>query len=567
MTQTEALNILKLGHNAYITGPAGSGKTYLLNQFIAYLREHNVDVGITASTGIAATHMGGVTIHSWTGLGIKSHVTEHDLEAMTDKKYLAKRMEKVKVLIIDEVSMLHDFRLNLIDQIMQAFKGNNKPFGDVQLVLCGDFFQLPPVSRQGEPESLFIYHSESWRSANLKICYLEEQFRQTDDAALQVLNGIRRNLVTPEIRTLLDQSHKRNKKGHIAPPTRLFTHNVDVDQINEEELQTIDGTMVTYTMNESGNEVLVSMLKKSCLAPERLRLKKGARVMFVKNNFEAGYVNGTLGEVVELKGEYQGPIIKVSKSGELIQVECESWKIEEDGVTKAEIKQYPLRLAWAITVHKSQGMSLDAVEVDLSKSFERGMGYVALSRVRTMAGLTILGLNEEALKVNDEVLEYDEILQEQSAKAVQDILKPMSAKELAEKQKKYIASIGSPKKPEKTDTYEITLDLIGDGMSIKEIATRRKMTEETIINHIEKLVERDPFVLEELDHIRRAIPHRHFKTISEALLLKYEESKDWRLAPVKDYLDKNKKVHRLSPAPTYRDIQLVKIFMKADQGK
>lgn len=566
MTQKEALDILKLGHNVYITGPAGSGKTYLLNQFIHYLKEHNVDVGITASTGIAATHMGGVTIHSWTGLGIKSYMTEHDLEALTDKKYLAKRMGKVKVLIIDEVSMLHDFRLNLIDQIMQMFKGNSKPFGGVQLILCGDFFQLPPVSRQGEPESQFIYHSESWHKANLKICYLEEQFRQTDDAALRVLNSIRKNLVTPEIRGILDEVHAKNKKTHVAEPTRLFTHNVDVDQINEEELDTIDGPMVTYTMNESGNEVLVSMLKKSCLAPERLRLKKGARVMFVKNNFEAGYVNGTLGEVVTLRGESQGPVIKISKTGELVHVERESWKIEEDGITKAEITQYPLRLAWAITVHKSQGMSLDAVEVDLSKSFERGMGYVALSRVRTMAGLTILGINEEALKVNDDVLEYDEILQEQSDKAVEEILKPLSPAELASKQQKYIELIGSPKKAEKTDTYEITLDLIEDGMTIKQIATRRKMTEETIITHIEKLVDRDPFVLEELDTIRRGIPSRHYKAISEALLLKHHELKDWRLAPVKDYLDKNKKTLRLSPAPTYRDIQLVKIFVKAEHG-
>ncbi len=569
MTQDQALDILKQGHNVYITGPAGSGKTYLLNKYIEYLKGHEEEVGVTASTGIAATHMGGTTIHSWTGLGIRHILSPYDLEALVEKKYLKKRMAKVKVLIIDEVSMLHHFRLDLINEILQTFKNTDKPFGGVQIVLCGDFFQLPPVTRTGEDPAQFVYHSNAWKSANLKICYLEEQFRQTDDAALRVLNAIRGNVVTPEIRAHLTAAHSENKKETLdIVPTRLYTHNENVDEVNERELGKIEGTVRRYEMLSKGNPVLISMLKKSCLAPEILSLKNGARVMFVKNNFDKGYVNGTLGEVVALQGEGYGPKVRIWRTEELVELDRESWKIEEDGTVKAEINQYPLRLAWAITVHKSQGMSLDAVEVDLSRSFEPGMGYVALSRVRTLAGLTILGMNEEALKVNNEVLEFDEVLKEKSAEAAAELSK-MSPDAIKKKQEAFYKTFEqSLKAKEKSmPTHKITAELVSEGLSLEEVAKKRAMTEQTIIGHLEKLVEEDPFFLEEMEKIKKAIQYRHFEEISKAIIACYEEHKDWKLAPVKSYLDKHKKTLRLSPAPGYRDIQLVRIFVKAEYGK
>ena len=177
MTQKDALDILKMGYNCYITGAAGSGKTHLLNEYIKFLKNKGVEAGITASTGIAATHMGGTTIHSWSGLGIRDNLTEYDLEDLESKKYLYDRFKNTDVLIIDEVSMLHHFRLDLIERIARHLKRNQLPFGGMQVILCGDFFQLPPVSRVGERESLFSYKSETWKKLNLKICYLEEQHR------------------------------------------------------------------------------------------------------------------------------------------------------------------------------------------------------------------------------------------------------------------------------------------------------------------------------------------------------------------------------------------------------
>ena len=153
MLQSEALDILKMGRNVFLTGPAGSGKTHVLNAYVQYLKSHAVYVAVTASTGIAATHLGGQTIHSWSGLGVRDKLTDRDIEDLMERQYLYKRFDRTKVLIIDEVSMLHHFRLDLIEWICRQMKHNEKPFGGMQIILSGDFFQLPPVTRGEIAES------------------------------------------------------------------------------------------------------------------------------------------------------------------------------------------------------------------------------------------------------------------------------------------------------------------------------------------------------------------------------------------------------------------------------
>ena len=358
MTQRDALNILKTGANVFLSGPAGSGKTYVLNEYIKYLKEHEVPVGITASTGIAATHMGGVTIHSWSGMGIKNSLSDHDLASLSDKKQVARRFEETPVLIIDEVSMLHHFRLDMLDQIAKKLRKNDAAFGGLQIVLCGDFFQLPPVSRYGDQEAHFIYRSEAWRDGKFTICYLHENHRQMNDPIVSVLNDIRSGEVSDEAREQLQSRFKGREMAHEdreVEPTRLYTHNVDVDSVNEGELTKVDASEFVYEMHSKGKKPLIEALKKSCLAPENLRLKVGARVMCVKNNFEEGYVNGTLGVVLTC-GYGVDPVIHSAPSpdypnGRRITVGRAEWTIEDDGKVLAEISQYPLRLAWAITVH------------------------------------------------------------------------------------------------------------------------------------------------------------------------------------------------------------------------
>jgi ATP-dependent exoDNAse (exonuclease V) alpha subunit len=416
MTQTQALSLLKQGHNVFLTGPAGSGKTYVLNQYIAYLKAQNKGVGITASTGIAATHLGGITIHSWSGLGIKDQLTDDDLVNLLIKPYLRKRLTQVEALIIDEVSMLHARQLDLVNKICQLFRESDQPFGGLQLILCGDLFQLPPVSKRDQP-AFFITAAQSWSLSHIKICYLEEQFRQTDSQLEHVLSAIRQGEVDEDVYMPLQQRIGAIIEDMPAP-TKLYSHNIDVDAVNTRHLQQIDSPAKLFDMHMTGQPQLVQTLVNGCLAPQRLTLKLGAQVMFVKNNFDKGYVNGTLGTVVDW--DKDGLPVICQPNGDLLYPEMASWKVEEDGRTLAELSQLPLRLAWAITIHKSQGMSLDAAEVDLGKSFVPGMGYVALSRVRTLSGLTIKSINNIALQINQNILELDQEFRRQSAKAEEE---------------------------------------------------------------------------------------------------------------------------------------------------
>jgi hypothetical protein len=561
MTQTEALEILKLGHNVFLTGPAGSGKTHLLNKYINFLKDNYVDVGITASTGIAATHMGGTTIHSWTGMGIKDSLNKFELEELKTRKYLRDRFLRTQVLVIDEVSMLHHFRLDLINKVCQYMKNSLLPFGGIQVILCGDFFQLPPIARAGEPLAQFAYEAEIWKEADFKICYLEEQHRQTDSAFLKVLNEIRGNCLSDEGMKHLMSRHTNTKAWPLkarplCEPTRLHTHNIDVDEINARELQKLHGQQREYTMDGHGRKPLVDSLKKSCLAPEVLKLKTGAKVMFVKNNFEEGYVNGTLGKIVGFDAD--GPIVQTA-SGKNIHVKPASWMIEEDGKPKATILQYPLRLAWAITVHKSQGMSLDAIEVDLSKSFEKGMGYVALSRVRSLEGLTLLGLNDLAVQVRGEVLDFDQELKKISNKHLAEMY-ALSDAEKKEKQKKFLEKIRPDRtasgriKKIKISTYDETRKYLEAGMNINEIANMKGTKVGTVLDHLEKLLEEDNHL--DIRGLEAEIPASKFRKIYRAFNDIYGDNRELRLTPVMKVLEKE------GGHFTFEDLRLVRLFLR-----
>jgi len=464
MTQEQALEILKMGHNVFLTGSAGSGKTYVLNKYIQFLRENKVGVGVTASTGIAATHMNGMTIHSWSGLGILDVLSPEKIERILNKSPVTRRFKKTKVLIIDEVSMLHSFRLDLLDELLRAYFENELPFGGIQVVLCGDFFQLPPISKDGK-KAEFVNRSKVWENMNLKVCYLSTQHRQKEDGLLDVLESIRAGEVGEEVLLHLKERYNISLEDHPSA-TKLHTHNFSVDMENDRELKKLSGDAKSYQMQLSGNKKMAEFLKQSCLSPERLILKKGAFVMFTKNNFDSGYVNGTLGEVAGFN-EVGLPIVRTF-GGDEILAEPEEWSIEEDGKVRATVRQIPLRLAWAITIHKSQGMTLDAAEIDLSRSFVEGMGYVALSRVSTLSGLNLRGLNDMALRVNEEALDFDIKLKEASEKAVAE-LSEVKEQEKKEKMSKFLGKVEKTE-TEHVSTLEKTKQLAEEKLSIKEIA-------------------------------------------------------------------------------------------------
>ncbi|MDO8260552.1 MAG: PIF1 family DEAD/DEAH box helicase [Candidatus Magasanikbacteria bacterium] len=405
MTQQNALKALKLGYNIFLTGAAGSGKTFVLNKYIDYLKNKGIGVAITASTGIAATHMNGITIHAWSGMGIREELRESDFKKIARSARVRRRLKNAKVLIIDEVSMLQARQLDMVDAICRRFIDKNLPFGGLQVVLSGDLFQLPPVQKDLNKEVEFVFSSRVWNESNFRTIYLNEQHRQKNDKLVKVLNCIRADKVSVSEIEILKTRIGAKLTGPIKP-TRLFTHNQEVDYINERELNKLRENIMIYEMRSQGNERLVEMLKNGCLASQTLALKKGAQVMFVKNNFDREYVNGTTGIVEGFDEESKMPIV-LTHAGKRIVASPEMWAIEADDTILAHIRQVPLRLAWAITIHKSQGMSLDTVEIDLTKSFEYGMGYVALSRVRTLAGMRLLGMNDLALEVNPDISVID----------------------------------------------------------------------------------------------------------------------------------------------------------------
>jgi ATP-dependent DNA helicase PIF1 len=417
MTQDEALQILKTGASVFLTGEPGSGKSYVATRFVSYLRRENVAVSMTASTGIAAAQLGGTTVHAWSGIGARSQVTRADLDVIAKNRRITDRIKKARVLIIDEVSMLSGQTLSAVGQVCQFVRKSNDPFGGLQVVFVGDFFQLPPVVRRDDrhaPEaesqdaediSPFAYSSRAWRDLDPSICYLTEQHRQTDMEFSALLGAIRSNRCGRADLDLL-AGRKLRQENLPRSVTRLFTHNMDVDRINQAELVKLPGEAKSFFMTSMGDKLLADGLKRGCLSPERLDLKTGAVVMFTKNDPDGRYVNGTLGTVTDFDRDDGNPVV-VTKTGSTIFAKPAEWKVSEDDSVKAGIAQIPLRLAWAITVHKSQGMSLDAAVMDLSNAFEYGQGYVALSRVRSLSGLHLLGWNERALRVHPEALAKD----------------------------------------------------------------------------------------------------------------------------------------------------------------
>jgi ATP-dependent DNA helicase PIF1 len=411
MRQAQALNVMLSGKSVFLTGAPGAGKTYILNEFIKRSKAAGKTVAVTASTGIAATHIGGTTIHSWSGLGIKDRLDERDRKAMAGSSKLIKRYNSTDILMIDEISMLHGQRLDMVNQAAKLLRRSLEPFGGLQVVLVGDLFQLPPVSR-GTSDLDFAHLSAAWEELAPKICYLTEQHRQTSGGLLDFLEAMRQGDLQDFHHELL-QERIGAEPGHGQQVTKLYAHNIDIDTINQSRLDSITAKPWTYNMQTKGSAAKIEQIRRSVLAPEVLELKAGAEVMFVANNPSAGYVNGTRGQVVGFEDSL--PIVKITRSGRKIKVDGHDWKLEEDGKVRAEVSQLPLRLAWAITIHKSQGMSLDAAEIDLSKSFTPGMGYVALSRVRGLDGLYLRGINAMALQLHPQIHDLDGRLRQASA--------------------------------------------------------------------------------------------------------------------------------------------------------
>ncbi|WP_182405188.1 AAA family ATPase [Psychrobacter sp. GP33] len=578
MRQSSALDILKTGQNVFLTGSAGSGKTYTLNQYINYLRARRVPVAVTASTGIAATHMNGTTIHSWSGIGIKDELSERDLTNLARKQFLADRLKDTAVLVIDEISMLHAKQLNVVNEVLKHVRKSPLAFGGIQVVVAGDFFQLPPIGSRGESNrEKFAFMSQAWLDAGFHICYLSEQHRQVSEEANggidldDILNQIRRQEVSFESIAALENTFNQDID---IKRTRLYTHNLNVNKINDTELADLKGETMRFDATLNGDTKLVETLKKTVRTQDELILKVGAKVMFIKNNTELGVSNGTMGELVgfaavkveddsnksdalidddantDIKSKAKAdkkekskdkkkvaitkkmPVVRLNTGREVV-AEPEEWIIEDEhGEVLASYEQVPLCLAWAITIHKSQGMTLDAAEIDLSRTFELGQGYVALSRLKSLAGLQLLGMNDMSLQLDplargadkrflvlsDEADANYAMLDEKSMKQEHDnfilksggtlsksvidayasLQKKRREQQLAQQNKKQ--KLGNQIADKSASTLLATRLLLEESLSIAEIAESRGLAQSTIMRHISDLKRQDPSLA--CDHLR-----------------------------------------------------------------
>ena len=370
---------------------------------------------MTASTGIAAVNISGRTVHSWSGIGANSTLSRSQLYAIKNSQAGA-RIRDADTLVIDEVSMLSGDTLEAIDNACRAARDVwHKPFGGLQVILVGDFFQLPPVIKNGA-QYRFAFEAPAWEELDLAVCYITERHRQNDPAFLELLSSIRSGECDPGAPMLRRRLFDPEGVPDNIPSFR--THNEAVNAMNAARLAGLPGLGVSYTMVSEGDPRLVSELARGCQSPERFTLKDGSVVMFTRNDPAGRFVNGTTGVVVDACGRDGWPVVE-TRGGSIITADPMAWEVlepepEERDIGRpivrrvlARITQVPLRLGWAITVHKSQGMSLDAAVMDLSGAFEYGQGYVALSRVRSLEGLHLLGWNERALQVHPAVLRKD----------------------------------------------------------------------------------------------------------------------------------------------------------------
>ena len=438
MRQSEALAILLSGANVFLTGAPGAGKTYVLNEFIRHARAAGADVAVTASTGIAATHVDGQTVHSWSGVGVADTLTPALLKTIRTRR--RRRIEAADVLVIDEASMMHAWLFDMVDQVCRAMRRDPRPFGGMQVVLSGDLFQLPPVSVGGRDRDLvppkpefvaareryakagldpdgFVTESLVWRELNPTVCYLTEQHRQDDGRLLTVLTHIRESRVDAADRdALVTRLGAAPDPGMVA--THLFPVNRQADRLNDMRLAAIALDEHEFHAEQAGPANLVNRLKKNMLAPERLVLKEGAAVMALRNDADRQYVNGSLGAVRGFADEARGgwPIVEF-ENGNIVTMKPASWEMTDGDAVLASVKQVPLRCAWGITIHKSQGMTLDRAVMDLRRTFAPGMGYVALSRVESLEGLYLEGVNERMFLVSPDAVRLDGALLASSAEA------------------------------------------------------------------------------------------------------------------------------------------------------
>ena len=428
------------GENLFITGPGGTGKTFLIRKLVADMKERGLVYQVCALTGCAAVLLGegARTLHSWCGMGLAKGNKDAISYKIVHNKLTAKVLKKVRVLIVDEVSMLSKRIFEALNDAMKKLRKSAAPFGGVQLIFTGDFFQLPPVGDDDE-SSRFCFESSEWLETFHLNNHIELKhiFRQDDDVYKKVLNQVRRGELDAECTTILQTCLKKEIVGDI-PPTKLFAVRSKTEFVNTRMYDKLEGEerifkleiayeLTTYV--ESGKSISLGDIGKcrdlniaeKMSEAERLAiqhnrvselgLKKGTRVMCIHNiAVDEGICNGSQGIIVDFIGK-EGPGAPIVLFTNGIKMVIPPVWVQSDEFPCIGIGQIPLCLAWALTIHKIQGATLSIAEMDLGNSvFEYGQTYVALSRIKSLEGLYLSAFQPKRIKANPLVKEfYDQI--------------------------------------------------------------------------------------------------------------------------------------------------------------
>ena len=411
LEQSQVITAFEAGKNILVTGGAGSGKSYLLNLLKRNYGQYGLE--ITASTGIAAVNIGGSTIHAWSGIGLANLPIDQIVENIFSAKAVRvrRRIKQARALAIDEISMISAEVFEILNQVFQRVRQNNLPMGGIQILLFGDFLQLPPVNR-GNNNFNFCFESEAWKKLNLHNFVLEKIFRQSDQKFVKILNNLRFNKLDSTDREALSSRIGAIDKNLAIKPTILTTHNAKVEKINHEELKKIPRQEISSEAKYFGDPYKIEFLQKNCLAPQLLKLKVGAQVMMIKNTYQKeGIINGSLGIIRSFSPKKSYPLVEFA-NGKILTIAPEDWLIERYDEEKkavlveAGVSQVPLVLAWAITIHKAQGLTLDKISCDLSDVFSPGQAYVALSRAKSLEGVFIESINFERITCDENAIGF-----------------------------------------------------------------------------------------------------------------------------------------------------------------
>ena len=505
----------KTDMSLFLTGKAGTGKTTFLREVVRYTKKKCI---VLAPTGIAAVNAGAMTIHSFFQFGLGPFV-HGVIEPKSDFRINKSKLELIRhlqLLIIDEVSMVRADLMDHIDVELRRIRRNSKPFGGVQLLMIGDLQQLPPIAHGGEDEllrqyykTLYFFSSAALKSMKYSCIELKNVYRQTDRHFIDILNHARDCTLTSQDISDLNARYipgfsPKTEDGYI----RLMTHNRQVDYVNETELEKLDNKPYTFVAAVTG-----TFPEESYPTSNSLTLKKGAQVMFIKNDPERRFINGTLGEVKSI--DKNSIAVRLAESGMVIDVEPMEWQNiryqfdeESKEISSKQIgrfKQYPLKAAWAITVHKSQGLTFDKAIIDVHAAFSPGQAYVALSRCRTLDGLVLSSPVSASVFMRDNAVdaymnyisrpveelafsscyEYFEYEKKPDPEEVAPAEKVKVNKEKPKKEKKEELRDEFGKK---LNTFEYSYWLYNQGNTVNQIAEKRGLNQSTIEGHLARYV-------------------------------------------------------------------------------